>query len=53
MENTTVNYADSVSGIFDIASDALTMITGNPVLLTFFVVGLVFTGIAVIKSLKK
>lgn len=52
MENGTINYADSVSGIFDIAGDALTMITGNPLLLTFFVVGLVFTGIAVIRKLK-
>lgn len=49
---TTVDYAGSVSGLFDIATDALTMVTGNPILLTFFVAGLVFTGIAIVRKLK-
>lgn len=50
---TTTSMTEAVSSIFEIASTALTTVTGNPTLMTFFCAGLVFTGIAVVRKLKK
>ena len=52
MENTTT-LVDAVSGLFDIAGNALDMMTGQPVMFTMFCAGLVFTGISIVKALKK
>lgn len=46
------SMSSAVSDIFTIASQALTVVTGNPILLTFFCAGLVGIGIGVIKKLK-
>lgn len=53
MGETTLTLADSVSGLFDIAGNALEMITGNSVMFTMFCAGLVFTGIGIVKALKR
>ena len=53
MEGGTTTFVDAVSGLFDIASQALEMITGNPVMFTMFCAGLVFTGIGIVKVLKR
>lgn len=53
MENTALNIGDAVSGLFDVATSALELVTGNPILFTMFCAGLVFTGIGVVKSLKR
>lgn len=52
MENTTT-LVDAVSGLFDIAGNALDMITANSVMFTMFCAGLVFTGIGIVNALKK
>lgn len=48
----TVDYAESVTGLFDIAGQALNFVTANPLLTTFFVAGLVFLGIGIVNKLK-
>lgn len=53
MENAALNIGDAVSGLFDIAASALEMVTGNPILFTMFCASLVFTGVSVVKSLKR
>lgn len=50
---TTASMTEAISNIFTIASSALDTVTGNSTLMTFFCAGLVFTGIAVIRKLKK
>lgn len=53
MEGTSTTFVDAVSGLFDVATQALDMITGNSVMFTMFCAGLVFTGIGIVKALKK
>lgn len=53
MEGTATTFVDAVSGLFDIAGSALDMITGQPVMFTMFCAGLVFTGISIVKALKR
>ena len=44
--------AEAVSIITDIATDVLTLITGNTVLMTFFCAGLLGIAISYVKRLK-
>ena len=47
-----ITMAKAVEDIFTIASSALTVVTGNNVLMTFFCAGLVGIGCGVIAHLK-
>lgn len=51
MEGAT-SMSNAVSDIFTIASSALTVVTGNSVLMTFFCAGIVGIGIGVVRKLK-
>ena len=49
-----VNFmTNAVTSITTIAGSVLDMITGNETLMVFFCAGLVFTGIGVVKALKR
>lgn len=48
----SANVATVVEEVFTIATKALTMVTGNPILLLFFAAPIVGIGIGVIKKLK-
>ena len=47
-----VTMANAVEDIFTVASSALTVVTGNTVLMTFFCAGIVGIGIGVVRKLK-
>ena len=49
----SVTMSSAVSDIFTIASKALTVVTGNPVLMAFFCAGLIGIGIGVVRKLKR
>lgn len=44
---------NAVTTITTIAGDVLTMITGNETLMVFFCASLVFTGVGLVKVLKR
>ena len=51
-EGSAVSMSQAVSDIFTIASSALSVVTGNAVLMTFFCAGLVGIACGVISHLK-
>ena len=51
-EASTTSMADAVSSVFTIASQALGVVTGNAVLMTFFCAGIIGVACGVISHLK-
>lgn len=50
---TTTVFSDAVKTVFDIVPTVLNTITTNPVLSTFFVIGIVGIAISVVRKLKR
>jgi hypothetical protein len=48
----TSSVSDAVSGIFDIASKCVSVVTDNAILLTFFAAGLIGIAIGAVRKLK-
>lgn len=53
MEGGVDLMTNAVTSITTIAGDVLTMITGNETLMVFFCASLVFTGVGLVKALKR
>lgn len=53
MEGSVDYMTNAVTTITTIAGDVLTMITGNETLMVFFCAGLVFSGVGLVKALKR
>ena len=51
--STTTVFSDAVKTVFDIVPTVLNTITGNPILATFFVVGIIGIAIGVVRKLKR
>ena len=51
--STTTVFSDAVKTVFDIVPTVLNTITGNPVLSTFFVIGIIGIAIGVVRKLKR
>lgn len=50
---TTTVFSDAVKTVFDIVPTVLNTITSNPVLSTFFVIGIVGIAIGVVRKLRR
>lgn len=52
MEGSVDYMTNAITSLTGVATDVLTMITGNETLMVFFCAGLVFTAIGIVKKLK-
>lgn len=50
---TTAEINEATTAIFDVVTAVLNEIVSNPIFLIFFVSGLVFLGVRIIRSLKR
>lgn len=49
---TTVTMTEALGNIFDIVPQCISVVTGNPILMTFFCAGVIGIAIGVIRKLK-